>query len=130
MDDEEKRRKWREKKQRQRAAAPKPERKPKEKTEGEKKSRPTRYFTVRPLDESKWALVAANNPWLVYKSRKEPVQGWVGARVIATSKVPDKASYWLGWNGDRLARQKDSNTMESHRPELYAWVVSVLKGNS
>ncbi len=43
------------------------------------------------------------------------------------SKQPmHKANWWLGWNGERLARSHDVRFLHEHNPEVYDWVVSTL----
>ena len=37
-----------------------------------------------------------------------------------------KANWWLGWNGERLARNHDARLLYENNPEIFEWVVSTL----
>jgi hypothetical protein len=34
-----------------------------------------------------------------------------------------KRNWWLGWNGERLARNYDAGKLYQYHPDIYAWVV-------
>jgi hypothetical protein len=43
------------------------------------------------------------------------------------SKQPmHKVNWWLGWNGERLARNHDARLLYENNPEVFEWVVSTL----
>lgn len=37
-----------------------------------------------------------------------------------------KRAWHLGWNGERLAKNRDAKLLKTHRPETYKWVEEVL----
>ncbi|WP_155255193.1 hypothetical protein [Bradyrhizobium elkanii] len=55
---------------------------------------------------------------------------WRSLRLIKggrkSRRVP-KRSFWLGWNGQRLARNHDTGVLAEHYPEIYDWVVAELE---
>jgi hypothetical protein len=65
--------------------------------------------------------------WRVYERLAEPNRLWRAVRVAAVGAAPSKANYWLAWNGDRLAKGKDSQNMEQYRPLLFAAVLDILR---
>jgi hypothetical protein len=38
-----------------------------------------------------------------------------------------KANWWFGWNGKRLARNRDTKRLRKDFPQIYRWVCAVLK---
>jgi hypothetical protein len=38
-----------------------------------------------------------------------------------------KRIWWLGWNGERLARNHDAETLHQCRPDIYAWVMQEMR---
>lgn len=66
--------------------------------------------------------------WLLAK-RAGPNKGnWDMFKLVADRPVPNKAGYYLEWNGTRLAKSRDAKLLIDHRPELYERVVSALSG--
>ncbi len=37
-----------------------------------------------------------------------------------------KRSWWFGWNGERLSKNKDMGLLNNHKPKVYQWVEEVL----
>jgi len=56
-------------------------------------------------------------PWYSYK--------------LACPKRPGgrttKKSWWLGWNGERLARNRDAGLLAKHFPDIYEQVQAILR---
>lgn len=125
MTTEQQREKWREKKRKQRAAMPKIPRQPKP---TKPKPQPTiKKYSVEPLDTEQWLLIENKHyPWLIYASKEEPKLGWKSVRLISVEKAEHKASYWLGWNGKRLARSKHTTLLATHRPDLLQIVMDTV----
>jgi len=38
-----------------------------------------------------------------------------------------KRNWWLGWNGERLARNKDAAQLAKHFPDIYEQVQTILR---
>lgn len=64
--------------------------------------------------------------WLLAKRSGAEKKNWSSFKLIADRSVPNKAGYYLEWNGERLARTKDAGLLFEHRPELYDRVVRAL----
>ena len=48
-------------------------------------------------------------------------------RVPGRRKWGTKRNWWIGWNGERLSRNRDVGIMAQYDPELMAWVVETLR---
>jgi hypothetical protein len=42
-------------------------------------------------------------------------------------QIKKRRNWWLGWNGERLARNEDARNLSKRNPAIYAWVVETLK---
>jgi hypothetical protein len=51
--------------------------------------------------------------------------GWLSLKLIASGRRR-KRNWWLGWNGDRLARNSDAGRLQDQEPEIYDWVIAAL----
>ena len=51
--------------------------------------------------------------------------GWTSLKLVNPS-TPRKKNWWLGWNGERLAKNADAGKLFTHHPETYAWVIAEL----
>ena len=72
-------------------------------------------------DQPKDGVLIATTPgWELY--RRKQSDGWQNMKLIATGRRKGKANYHLAHNGDRLARNTDSEALLEHEPDLYAWV--------
>ena len=38
-----------------------------------------------------------------------------------------KRNWWLGWNGERLAKNCDAGKLHQYHPDIYAWVVQEMR---
>jgi hypothetical protein len=45
---------------------------------------------------------------------------------LTCSERRKKRNWWLGWNGERLARNRDAGLLAEHDPEVYAWVIQEM----
>lgn len=61
--------------------------------------------------------------WEFVQKRKN---GWRSFYFHAPDRT-SKSTWWIGWNGTRLARNYDAGRLAEHAPELYAWVVATLR---
>jgi hypothetical protein len=55
--------------------------------------------------------------------------GWRNLK-LTRAAPPDakrtKRTWWLGWNGERLARNNDARWLSKREPETYEWIISTL----
>lgn len=71
-----------------------------------------------------WHLLGHIGPssgvmWAVYASTPEEARGpWEQVKLVAVEAVHYKSSYWLKWNGERLAQGREALSLETHRPFL------------
>ena len=70
-------------------------------------------------------LIAQTSTWRLC-DRQVSRDGWTNFRLVSTTGGLPKRSWWLGWNGGRLARNRDAGLLEQHHPEIHAWVIHVL----
>jgi hypothetical protein len=69
-------------------------------------------------------LIAQIPGWSLY-DRDAGSNGWTSLKLEAPGRRP-KRSWWLGFNGGRLARNHDAALLERHQPDIYAWVLRTL----
>lgn len=65
--------------------------------------------------------------YLSEKIDDRPRAIWHNYILYASDPVPHKATYYLSWNGERLAKNDHSAILEEYRPELYAVVMNKLQ---
>jgi hypothetical protein len=53
--------------------------------------------------------------------------GWINLKLVATGQNRRKRNWWFGWNGERLAQGKDTKLLQEYQPEIFQWVVNILK---
>ena len=76
-----------------------------------------------------WKLVAARDAFGLF-DRGKPNGCWQHFKLVyARSDLP-KRNWWLAWNGERLAHNRDAGLLAEHQPDVYDWVVAVLAGSS
>jgi hypothetical protein len=53
--------------------------------------------------------------------------GWLSLKLSANRRDHGrKRNWWLGWNGQRLARNHDAALLFAHHLEIYLWLLEVL----
>lgn len=75
------------------------------------------------------ASVEIAEGWQLYE-RAASSPPWRSLKLTSTTRHRGSANYWLGWNGQRLARNKEAQRRQEQRPELYAGVVMLLQCSS
>jgi hypothetical protein len=74
----------------------------------------------------KAALVAKHpNGFLLFEMRRQRPLTWFGFRLFAPDRG-QKQTWYLGWNGKRLAKNHDTDLLHKHEPEVFNWVRSIL----
>jgi hypothetical protein len=69
-----------------------------------------------------------NATWyLAEKIDNRPRAIWHNYILYATAPVPHKATYYLSWNGERLAKNEHSGVLEEYRPDLFIVVMDKLQ---
>ena len=51
---------------------------------------------------------------------------WRNFKLIREGYRLRKQNWWLGWNGERLARSADAGKLKEHEPGVYAWLAARL----
>ena len=55
-------------------------------------------------------------------------RGWVNLKLTATGSTPTRKRNWyMGWNGERLSRSSDTAALATHLPDVFSWVMQVLR---
>lgn len=71
-------------------------------------------------------LIAETAPgWSLYHRAFADKTPWRSLYLRRTGRRRDgvpKHSYWLSWNGERLARSRDAGILLEHNPDVFAWV--------
>lgn len=65
--------------------------------------------------------------WSIYRKSVDYDAAWVTLKLVADIPVPNKANYYLKWNGERLAGCKESTLLAEHRPYLCDTLIGKLK---
>ena len=53
-------------------------------------------------------------------------KGWSNFALVAPAGETQKRKYYGGWNGERLARNRDMDILSEHLPHIYEWLVKIL----
>ena len=65
--------------------------------------------------------------WLVFLRSASEGNRWSQVKVVADGMAANKANYWLGWDGSRIAKGKDFILLNSNRSELAKALRKLLK---
>jgi beta-lactamase class D len=71
--------------------------------------------------------VASAESWTLYERTGKAGSDWRSLKLIRTGGRGRKRNWWLGWNGERLARCHDAENLAEHNPEILQWVIDSLK---
>lgn len=67
--------------------------------------------------------------WLIYESKNNKHE-WRMIRLVAQGKAPHKANYWLSYNGQRFAENKDLKLLRGNRPALFKQLAQAIGCNN
>lgn len=70
-------------------------------------------------------LVAENEQWAIY-DRLRPSGKWSAIKIVSKKPRAIKANYWLGWDGERFAKNRDYRLLAANRPEVARWAEQLL----
>ena len=70
--------------------------------------------------------IAKRDGFTLYERPDRASPPWRSFKLVG--RTGRKRNWWLGWNGERLARNSDTVLLAEHRPEVHAWVLEVLAG--
>ncbi len=75
-------------------------------------------------------LIGSHEEWRLYHRYTKTKNGWHSLYLARLQGLGmprlKKGRYWLGWNGDRLARNRDAGLLEEHHPDIAEWVRETL----
>lgn len=54
---------------------------------------------------------------------------WANLKLVKLDRNGPKHAWWLAWNGERLARNKDAGLLEQHNPEIADKVREAAQAN-
>lgn len=74
-------------------------------------------------------LVAEYGDFRLFHRPEKSSDEWANLKLIlgCPKYAAKKRNWWLAWNGERLARNRDAATLLEHRPEIHEWVIETLK---
>lgn len=75
-------------------------------------------------------IIGEQNGWVLFIRAGKSTPQWTSLKLLRRS--PGKArknAFWLGWNGERLARNHDSILLADRHPGTHDWVISRLREN-
>jgi hypothetical protein len=52
--------------------------------------------------------------------------GWKSIKLVSNKRTPNKANYWLGWDGNRFANSGDYRKMVEHKDWAESMLVEIL----
>ena len=69
-------------------------------------------------------IVAQQDRWLLWHRTDKTRGEWHSFKLerLGPQKRYEKSNWWVGHNGQRLARNRDAGFLRQHEPETYAWV--------
>jgi hypothetical protein len=68
--------------------------------------------------------IAAREKFTLYHRPQASTDAWTSLKL--TANYGRKRNWWLGWNGQRVARNTDTKNLSEHHPEILIWIVHVL----
>jgi hypothetical protein len=80
---------------------------------------------MKPIEE----LIASRGEWTLFDVVNRSGNGWRSLHLTRDGKKLQKRSWWLGWNGERLARNCDLGLLAEHHEDVLEWVYEVLDGD-
>jgi len=88
-------------------------------------------YLGRPTESGGWSAIGevgvfGGVRWILYAS-DERKHGWRNMKLAAKGWAPDKANYWIGWNGERLAATSDQRKLETQKPELRNMLLEFIR---
>ena len=82
------------------------------------------------MDMADLKEVASRDGFTLYEL-PDGANGWKNLKLVkhepGRRKWGTKRNWWLGWNGERLARKRDAEILAKYNPELEAWVIETLQ---
>ncbi|MCE2839403.1 MAG: hypothetical protein LW834_21040 [Cyanobium sp. 49614_E6] len=54
------------------------------------------------------------------------ISGWFNLKICASGDAPNKANYWIGWNGERFASGRGLSQLRMGRPHMEQRLVDAL----
>jgi hypothetical protein len=73
-------------------------------------------------------LIAHKDEWTLFEVVDRSCNGWKSLHLRRSGARLPKGSWWLGWNGERLARNHDLAVLAEHHEDVLRWVCEVLDG--
>jgi len=72
-------------------------------------------------------ILASANEWVLFDTGKG-ANGWrsLKLKLRGRGKIP-KRNWWIGFNGERFARNHDLGVLARHNPDVLAWVLAAVK---
>jgi hypothetical protein len=77
--------------------------------------------------------IATKAGWILLERPTKHLPPWQSFKLVFSDPHRDrrrrqpKHTWWLGHNGERLARNTDAGHLAAHYPEIYAWVLAELQ---
>jgi hypothetical protein len=71
-------------------------------------------------------VIASENGWVLIHCTAASKAEWISLKVECPSKK-EKRNWWFGWNGTRIAKNRDSGLLQQHHPEIVEWVERKMK---
>jgi hypothetical protein len=79
------------------------------------------------MQHTEMTALASVGSWTLYeRKRRQPGHEWLSLKLVHTGPAR-KRNWWLGWNGERLARCHDADHLAEHHAEIMQWVVESLQ---
>jgi hypothetical protein len=71
--------------------------------------------------------IARREGFTLFERTGAGANGWRSFKLIREGRGLKKRNWWIGWDGDRLARTADAGKLREHEPEIYDWMISQLR---
>jgi hypothetical protein len=73
--------------------------------------------------------VASRDDFVLFEREDNAAPPWRSFKLVKAGHAP-KRNWWLGWNGEHLARNRDAALLAEFHPEIESWIVSTLGKSS
>jgi hypothetical protein len=74
-------------------------------------------------------IIAERDNWRLL-DRDKTSNGWISIKLEACGgrySKRGKRNWWMGWNGERLARNTDTKLLAEDYPDIHEWAIEQLR---
>lgn len=79
-------------------------------------------LTVKDLELRGGVEIAEHDGFTLFEFPEKASGKWRSFYLRRDRKSGPKSAFWFGWNGQRFGRNRDTEILETHYPEVADWI--------